>query len=270
MSMKLVFEEIFDAREHLRPASGDWERWFDALDRRPQYAAIWSGPSVHGHEGAPVRLGGYFREPTESVVGLRAFDDALEGTLRLEGIEEPVPYVFFEIEKVVRMLLHSSTLAFEILASPARLLPDEHAEDAAAARDLVAWSIAEGLLGGYRESVDGGVDDLRQGREVSVGGALRLLRRLATGAALADGRATLDVRRLSESPEGDLVEEFLASDPVEPLGSRRARLLELAERLVASIEREEGALPSDPEEYEALNAWLIEQRLSESSSGPTG
>ncbi len=263
--MELVFEDIFDARQQIRPAGQDWTAWFEDLPRQPIYAAIWSGPRVNGHRGAKVRIGGYFREPTPSVVGLRAFDDALEGQLELEGAEGPVPYSFFEIEKIIRMMLHRSHLAYEILASPARLSPPAGQGGECAARDLVRWSIAADVADVYRETLQGTVDDLRAGREVSIREALRLVRRMMTGLALGERRATFDVQRMEHRPPGGGVgTDLLSRPPSESIGPLRSEIIEFVDEHLSKLDASNSSLPSDPENYETLNKWLVDQRLSTS------
>ena len=262
--MELVFEDIFDARQQIRPAGTDWTAWFEELPRQPIYAAIWSGPQVNGHRGAKIRIGGYFREPTPSVVGLRAFDDALEGQLELEGAEEPVPYSFFEIEKIILMMLHRSHLAYEILASPARLSPPTGRGGECAPRDLVRWSIAADFADVYRETLQGTVDDLRAGREVSIREALRLVRRMMTGLALGERRAVFDVQRLEQRPRGGVVIDLLGRPPLENVGPLRSEIVEFVDEYLSKLDASNSSLPSDPEEYERLNQWLVDQRLSTS------
>ena len=256
--LELDFETPFDAGETSCPATGSWSAWFGQLEREPDYAVLWSGPPVHGYEPAPVRVGGYFVEPVESVLGLRPFDDAHEGRVELEGVDGPVPYVFFEFEKIARMMLHDSGLAFEILASPARLRSSEPGE----AREIVEWTATRGLLGHYRECTRGGLDDLRAGREVSIEGIRRLFRELATGAALTEGRAMFDLGRLLEQVAGEAVAEVIEEGGAEAIASRRGELVETAERLADAIAGEATALPAQPDGYEALDARIVERRLS--------
>jgi hypothetical protein len=262
--MDLIFEDIFDAGEEVRPAGTDWAGWFEDLPRQPMYAALWSGPQVNGHRGAKVRVGGFFREPTRSVVGLHPFDDAMEGQLHLEGGGGPVPYAFFEIEKIIRMMLHRSHLAFEILASPARLRPPAGRGDGSAARDLVRWSIAADLADVYRDTLRGTVDDLRAEREVSVREALRLVRRTMTGVALGEGRAVFDVQKVDRTSRGGVVTDLLDREPSEEIGPLRDDVVNFVEESFPELDASTSRLPSDPDAYETLNQWLVDQRLSTS------
>ena len=63
---------------------------------------------------APGRWGGVFVQPATDVLGLRAWEDAWEGVLK----DNSHPWAMFELEKIMRMLLAGSGLAFDILASP--------------------------------------------------------------------------------------------------------------------------------------------------------
>lgn len=258
--MQLTFENPSDARDRLRPSGGEWPEWFSGLPRQPEFAVVWSGPSVNGHSGAPVRVGGYFVEPPESVIGLRPFDDAIEGTVELESLERPVPYVFFEFEKILRMMLHQSGLAFEILSSPHWLYGADEENPCSEARAIVECAATGDLLAHYREVTDGSLDDLRSERDLSVGEILRMFRSLLTGVAAGRGRSSLDLRVLAEALDVSTVSEIVSKPVQSKVHSGRSALLEEAEALFAQLDSGESALPQHPDGYDDLNEVLVRKR----------
>lgn len=259
----LTFDPPECVRDRFSPRSGDWEEWFGALERRPDYVCLWSGPEVSGYEGAPYRIGGFFAEPLESVVGLRPFADTIEGTVDLEGVEQSVPYVLFEIEKLVRMVLHQSGLAFELLASPCWIETADDEAPCRVARSILERGLASGILAHYREGAGSTLDDEadRDGR--SEREWLELVREVGTGAALVQGRATLHLGRLLASRklgvERDEVALVREAEEVSPAVGP------FLERLRDPIV----GLPDEPDAYAILDEWLVETRLRHRREVPT-
>jgi len=236
-----TFDEPRGARQFLTPRGGSWEGWFGGLERRPAFVGVWSGPEVEGYDAAQYRIGGWFVEPIESVVGLRPYDDALEGTLRVEEFDRPIPYSIFEVEKVVRMMLHQSTLAFELLSTPLWIAAEDEERPCRASRSIVRRASSADLIEGYRREGADRVEERAEGEELR-----GEVRRLATAVALGRGRVSLDLGRLD-----DLLD----------LGHPRSELRRRARSLLGRLEEVAGALPESPPEYDALNSWLVERRL---------
>lgn len=92
--------------DELEPIAQDWQSW---AAERPA-APIWLAELHLSDESS--RFGGVFVTEPRTVMGLRGWDDARE------GIRAEIPWVLFDLEKIVRMALHQSGLAFEILTSP--------------------------------------------------------------------------------------------------------------------------------------------------------
>ena len=257
--MELQCDTPFYAGEQVTPAGGDWSAFFDQLPREPAFAVVSSGPVVDGYATAPCELAGLFVEPVESVVGLRPFNDAVEGTVRLDGVADPVPYVFYEVEKAARMMLHQSGLALEILTSPAWLRDDlsEAEEPCRVPRQLAGWAVTEEILAHYRESTGPVVEQLVEGRGPSEMELGRTIRRLLTGLALGQGRV---VRSVDEGWA------HLSIEPIdEPYANREPEwLAERVERLAERLRGLDTRLPDrrEPDGYDALNDWLVATRLN--------
>lgn len=261
---ELSFDPPECVRDRLSPRSGDWEEWVGTLERRPQYLCLWSGPEVSGYEGAPHRIGGFFVEPLESVVGLRPFADSIEGTVDLDGVEGPVPYVLFEIEKLVRMVLHRSGFAFELLASPCWIEAADEEEPCRAARSLLERGLASGVLAHYREGAGSTLDDEAARDERSEREWLELVREVGTGAALVRGRATLHLGRLLAAPELGVERDEV--ERVHHFEEVSAAVEPFLERLRRDPVR---GLPEEPDAYESLDEWLVETRLRHRREAPT-
>lgn len=105
---------FLDPREPLELV---WSDCPELVAARPRFVAQLTGAEVNGHD-TPVRIGAAFVRDARTVCGLRAWDDAAE------GVHDGTPWAAFEVEKLVRMMLHQSGLAFELLAS-ARVWSDD-------------------------------------------------------------------------------------------------------------------------------------------------
>lgn len=239
--LDLTFDKPREGRALLTPRETDWSGWIESLERPPAYVGIWSGPEVCGYAEAPYRIGGWFVEPVESVVGLRPFDDALEGTLEVEEVDEPVPYVLFEVEKILRMMLRQSALALEVLSTPYWLDAEDGSDPCGESRDVVRRALAAEVVEAYRERAVGDADEGASEEELC--GAVR---QLATCVALGEGRVSAHLDRALEASGAELASDDLRST----VDGLRARLDETA-----------GALPDSPVGYDALDAWLVERRL---------
>lgn len=256
MAFSLSFSETA-ARESL-PES-DWDAW--AAEQRPpaQFLCAWSGRPVHGFD-SPVRLGGVFAQPAEVVLGIRGWDDASEGTLELDGQEEPVPYALFEVEKIVRMMLHQSGLAFEILASPAVL----H-DDGFPARRIIESAITGDILHHYRDVASGWMARLveTKGQGAAPADVLDVARNALTGRALAEGRVAFDVWELaSEFGLEALLRGVEKSVEPQLLDELSAKIDELLE----AIRPDTAKLPASPQDYDWLNDLVVEWRLERDRS----
>ncbi|QDG53734.1 hypothetical protein FIV42_24215 [Persicimonas caeni] len=256
--MGLSYETAAAERPLPKPPErgGDWATW--AAEQRPpaQFLSTYSGPRLFGFD-SHVRLGGVIVQPAEVVLGIRAWDDAFEGVIELDGIASPVPYALFEVEKIVRMMLHQSGLAFEILASPAVL----H-DDAFPARRIVDAAITRNILHHYRDVASGWMARLveTRGQGAEPADALDVVRNALTGRALVDGRAAFDVWELvGDYGEGGL-EELLRElqTGVEPAAVDALR--EHVDGLLAQIDPDVAKLPESPRDYDWLNDFVVSSR----------
>lgn len=258
--MTLTFEPI----EHVgwEPADTSWSTWVEQLDRRPVLLTCWSGPEVHGFE-SPVRVGGVFVEPLESVVSLRSFSDSLEGTLRLSGVDRPVPYTFYDLEKVARMLLHDSGTALEILATPAAI--DWKSNRLELGRRIVRQGASSGLLHHYAEASWPTVRALREGRSLDRRELLEAARHLSTGVGLVEGRVAFDLRTMVDHHrQGDVLADSLEWQTApEPGSSAYTRVADVFSDLWERIDGSDGGvLGEEALDYDGLNATVVEERLA--------
>ncbi len=228
------------------------------------HIAQFGGMAVHGFAGVE-RVGGVFVQPAHSVLGLRAWDDALEGVL-----PGGAPWVLFEAEKIVRMMLRQSGLALEILASP---VGGDWGVDFDA-RVLVCGAITREIVLYYRDVTRVGVSRLlalvESGRiddpclEDGRGWLQDLFRHLLTGCVLGQqGHVCLHLEHLLDLPVAEGVRE-----PLDSLVGGRGDGLAIRElgvqavRLQGFLEVEQAcALPERPSDYDGLNDWLVTQRL---------
>lgn len=224
------------------------------------HIAQFGGAQVNGFAGA-ARLGGVFVQPAHVVLGLKAWDDAFEGVLAGE-----TPWVLFEAEKIVRMMLRQSGLALEILAS----LVAKADFDAV---KVVRGAITREIVLYYRDVTRLGISRLLALVESESSGdpclqqdwswMQDLFRNLLTGCVLGhEGHVSLHLE--------DLLDARIADGVREPLGSlvvgETAAVRELgkqAVRLQGLLALESAlALPERPSNYDGLNDWLVAQRLA--------
>lgn len=118
----------------VEPLDAEWTP-SPRLDRRPLFLAEVMSPAVNGHS-VRRRFGGVYSETARTVCGLRSWDDTREDVIDGE------PWALFEVEKLVRMLLRQSGLAFELLASSRTAggtFPAREIVRAAVTREIVAY-----------------------------------------------------------------------------------------------------------------------------------
>jgi hypothetical protein len=180
------------------------------------------------HDASPMWLAevngryvGCFAIDVRTLAGLRPWDDALEG-------DSPGPWVLFEVEKLVRMALHQSGLAFEALASA-------HCWGDFLAREVANAAATQGLLAYYRDIarplIEGNTESWRW-------------RALLTGVAIArEGIVSLSLPRLSQ----------LLGAPLEPDVS-------CVDELLASL-ADSQHLPDRPANYDLLNDVVVDCRM---------
>jgi hypothetical protein len=187
------------------------------------------------HEHSPVwiaarsdesrRFGGVFVTPARRAMGLRGWEDAHEGTT-----DTGDPWVLFDLEKLIRMALRQSGLAFEFLTSSVTWSPDSFP-----ARKLAESAITRDVAQYYadvaRPLLDSDTPDRWRWRS------------LLTGWALATrGEVSHDLSTLQRLAEVD-----------EPSSDDAGRLLEEM--------RAGEALPKTPSDYDWLNEMLVDARM---------
>ncbi len=237
----------------------DWTSW--AADHRPpaQFLSAWSGPSVHGFD-SPLRLGGVVVQPAEVVLGIRGWEDAFEQVLEAGPDQSPVPVALFEVEKIVRMMLHQSGLAFEILTSPAVLF-DASAFDA---RAVVEAAVTADIIHHYRDIAGGWLERLAEseGRGARAPDVLDVFRHALTGLGLMHGevdfRLWAAVERYADGELEGLLREVQRGAKI--AGELLDELLDRGRQLVADLSPEDAALPASPNDYDGLNDLVVSLR----------
>lgn len=180
---------------------------------------------------AEGRMAGIFVERAETVLGLKAWEDAHEGTTT--GAKA---FVFFEAEKVIRMLLRQSTLAFETLATR-RLI---HGDPDLALRLLEA-GLTNQIIPHYRDIV---------GHKLKNWSSLTQLQRQVAARQLYTARALHQhgVIAFEEESFSQLFEDFSLEKST-------------LESIHLQLESPSKLLPVEPSGYDTLHQILIALRL---------
>jgi predicted nucleotidyltransferase len=263
--MKLAFPNILALPNSAadRP-TGDWSAW--AVDHAPPalFLSAWSGSESYGFD-SPLRLGGVLAQPADVVLGIRAWEDAFEGTLDLEEHGSPVPFVLFEVEKIVRMMLHQSGLAFEILASPAILFDQDFP-----AQRIIEAAITSDILHHYRDVASSTMRRLveSKGQGATPADTLDVARHALTGRALAQGRVAFDVWELAdEFGVKALLRDVEAAERLDP--TLLAEVSKQVDELLDGCQPDRAQLPANPQDYDWLNDLVVGCRRGRHSSDPS-
>ena len=249
--------------ESFEPSSGSWSEWLAGRRQPVVHLGVWAARAMNGHQ-TPTKLGGVVVHPAEVILGLRAWDDAYEGVDCFGEDPGEGPWVLFDLEKIIRMMLRQSGLALEILASPVAAAPDELADGLETGR-IVNAAITVGILHHYADLVRSGRRRLaRLGSEFDAAELLETVRAGLTGLELASGRFDVSLGRLLERRDDreldDVVDELrsqavLSNTAVDVLDHRFDRWLD-------SLDTAEGTpLPDEPADYDWLHEYLIERRF---------
>ena len=250
--------------DDLSPRTQSWREWMEVREQPVAHLAAWAGPELSGYS-SPTKIGGVVIHPAEVVLGLRGWDDAYEGTGEFGDTERQCPWVLFDLEKIIRMMLHQSGLALEILASPMCVDPDKLTATPIDARRIVESAITSDVLHHYADLVRSGRRRLgRLGSEYDAYELLDSIRSGLTGMELAEGSFAVDldtlVERRAESALADVISSLregaeLGSHAVEELDLQFGRWLDVLEEPGAT------PLPESPRDYAWLHDYLVERRL---------
>ena len=214
---------------------------------------------VDAEARSPLRaLFGVAVHAPETLLGLRPWHDTRQGRLK-----QGTPWTIFELEKLLRMLLHQSPLAVEIIARADGPLPAE---------ELLSAGLTSSIALAYGELVAPVERELKAAlacQEVGQLSAARLrkaLHRALSGALLArEQRFELEVSQAVAAWQSEQVSELWQilshSDTLE-LAHLELAALEL-ERLASRWLKQggENSLPPRPTGYDELHRHLIAQRL---------
>lgn len=202
---------------------------------------------------------GVFIEPPRTVLGLRVWSDTRE----FEVGDGEVPVSLFDLEKVVRMLLHQSGLAVETLSAGRRYVPEAWLDAGFEPRRAVEWGISREVLQHYR---DAAAPFLRNGGEsidpdlISNGEWLHRTRLMLTGLAMTEGRVGVDFDYLLETTADDALVEAVEAVVDGESEARRALCEAAGPKAEALQTATAGSLPDSPEGYDELNDWLVRLR----------
>ncbi|TXD38102.1 hypothetical protein FRC98_04180 [Lujinxingia vulgaris] len=227
----------------------------------PALLAWVEGPGAEGFESA-WRLAGVTILPASTLLGLRAFEDAYEDHLPGAAPDgRDCMRVIFDVEKILRMALHQSVLALELLASPTPLQL-QAPFDRIAPVELAQAALTSGVLRAYRGALPATLDAIDAGQRVA---ALSGLRRLYTAGLLhREAMMGTDLGALlkscAPSPIAPIVEGW--SDAA--LSPDEARALKAEARRLDALLDSPGALPERPQNYDLLHETLVAWRLATS------
>lgn len=225
---------MFTFLDPCEPLEWGWSECPQLDAAQPRFVAQLSGAEVNGHD-VPTRIGATFVRDARTICGLRAWDDATE------GVHDGTPWAAFEVEKLARMMLHQSGLAFELLAS-SRVWSDDFAP-----RRIIQAAATSQLLTYYQDVAH----PLTQGR---LHDELWRWRSLLTGLLLArGGEVSLRLETLLER----LDEDSFAGLPVGRLPTATVA----ADAHAEMIERA-APLPDRVSDYDWLDAWVADLRLN--------
>lgn len=207
------------------------------------------GSKVTGPE-ADSRFGGVFVAPRETVLGIRLWRDVHEAVESDEA--GSVSWGIYEIEKIVRMMLHQSPLAFEILASPAFV--GDFRSEAFQPRRVVEAAVTSDILKAYAQEAQGLFESAEARSSSAV--AVRGLRQALVGAVLATGAV---LTRL------DVLLEWYASDELSNAVEARetSSILRYGRSILEDLRSETSPkLPESPSDYDGLDALVVEKRMA--------
>lgn len=259
---ELDFGDARDDFEALWVYDDGLDAWLESRGVPPVHLSVWSGPALEGYP-TKTRIGGVFVQPASTVLGIRAWDDALEGVFTTDG-GETVPWVLFDLEKIVRMMLRQSGTAFEILASPICARHPGRTDLEFSAHRIVEAAIHKDILFYYRDFADGvrwDVDGL-ESREYRLQ-IVDAVRHALTGLRLIDGVVEFELASLLDEVESDVsdaVRAMLADDTV---SEHQHSLLRnrLASWCQTLAEPGQHVLGDQPHGYDWLDDLVVQLRL---------
>ncbi len=217
-----------------------------ALPAAPQHHVVYRGLDSTGI-AVPSAFGGWLVLPATTVLALPGFEDAYE------FVDDGALHTIFDLEKIIRMLLHGSHLAVEVLSSRAALNASE------ASVRCLAQTLNRRHLAAAKDS-QRTLADATPGA-ISNADALEHLRRVAQGSSLSRGRLGMKLELLVRDNEwtADRLVD-LATEPAKVAEPVDADTLEEIRTLAASATFGD-ALPANPSDYDALSNWLVAKRL---------
>lgn len=211
---------------------------FEAPERQLVRASLIGGPHFDGFDGFEAQLGGIWIEPTASVLGLRAFNDADEGI-------DPL-HVYYELEKVLRMLLRQSPLALRVFASPLLVAPSEW--DQEFIEDILRRAVGQQMVTAMLDLSADADNRSQRSNAMPAAWASDSLRWALAAKSLMGGVVGFNLELLARHHELEIAE-------LEP----DARL-EVARSVREEVDSSENVLSPGPSDYSGLSDWLVDVR----------
>lgn len=213
-------------------------------------------------EDSDLDLKGMHIAPTPSLLGLAAPPETHDVLKVWEGVEHDL--TTHEVGKALSLLLRGNGNVLERLTSPLQIVDTEDLE---ALRALARGALSQRFFDHYRGYFGG----MRRehAREPRAKSMLYAYRVALTGLHLLEtGEVEMDVSKTAPAHGFD-VDALIALKragaekgalPEALDAAHRARWAELEEKLAAA--RERTALPDEPPNVAAIEAWLVERRLA--------
>ncbi len=223
----------------------------DSTGVQPLWFAQIDGPEFTC-EGVDTRFGGVFVAPRETVLGIRLWRDVYEG---VEAVgDAQVHWSIYEIEKIVRMMLHQSPLALEILSSGAAV--ERFASSRFQPRRVVEAAVTSDILTALVDDADGFLTSPEASSSRRV--AIRGLRRVLMGLALAEGVVATRLDDLLEWRGSEELADAAATGEADAISTCGRELLEDLRAVDAP------ALPESPADYDGLDDLVVDMRMATS------
>lgn len=190
-------------------------------------------------------------QPAATVLALPGWEDAYE------FVDDGSLHTLFDIEKLIRMFLHGSHLALEVLGSTRR---SRYLEETEAILD---WTVNRRHL---RPAIDSAATLWSDSATaLDTGTVIDHFRRFLQGRALTRHQFGMGLNVLLEEVETDLADELttLAGDRAKVAETVPSHTLAAMRDFTRKhpIDPQTSSLPGAPSHYEALSNWLVDRRL---------
>lgn len=231
--------------------SNSWDVALQNLSSPPVvHHVAYRGAAVTGIEQKPA-FAGIVIHPAKTVLALPGWEDAFE------FVDDGALHTLFDLEKLIRMLLHGSHLAMQVLGSACGSVTLEEA------RSILEWTVNHRHL---RPAIDSAATleaDLAE--KFSAGEAIDHFRRYLQGRRLAEGEWSMTLPNLVAELDDAFASELcdIATDRTKVAETVSPRTLDKMRAHVTThpIDPRAPALAATPSNYEALSRFLVDKRM---------